>query len=361
MRKIKWLAGLCGLLLLAGCAEKSNILGPELSEEPVSLAESIDPHAGFAKNSLTGLYDIPADKLDSRPVSIMINNLEQAQKVQTGLQGADLVYEVEVEGGISRYMAVYKHIAAAPDIGTIRSARYTYGDLAMGHDAIFIHHGIDKGYATPHFKDIGLTRYEIGDPDPGYRSNPFKLGVEHTLFTVGTKLDAYLDKQKARRTTDRTAPWQPYLEPEESVTPTAGGVCNSLAVNYSARYISRFDYDSNIGRYLRLQNAAPHKDYKTGQQLAVDNVFVLYTRVYALSDKVHMKSDLDSGDGIYASKGGYEPILWKKGSAGASFVMTRPDGSALTPNTGKGWICIQSQARPAVITGAPEPSSEPAE
>lgn len=73
----------------------------------------------------------------------MINNISTAQPVQTGLNKADIIYETEVEGGITRLMAVFQDITTAEKIGTIRSARYPYVDLAMGHNAIFIHCGQD--------------------------------------------------------------------------------------------------------------------------------------------------------------------------------------------------------------------------
>ena len=80
----------------------------------------------------------------------MINNISVAQSVQTGLSKADIVYETEVEGGITRLLAVFQDITAAEKIGTIRSARYPYVDLAMGHNAIYVHCGQDGTYCEPH-------------------------------------------------------------------------------------------------------------------------------------------------------------------------------------------------------------------
>ena len=43
----------------------------------------------------------------SRPYAIMINNINVARPLQSGLQDAYIIYEIIVEGGITRYMALF--------------------------------------------------------------------------------------------------------------------------------------------------------------------------------------------------------------------------------------------------------------
>lgn len=44
----------------------------------------------------------------SRPYAIMINNVGVARPLQSGLQDAYIVYEIIVEGGITRFLAVFR-------------------------------------------------------------------------------------------------------------------------------------------------------------------------------------------------------------------------------------------------------------
>ena len=59
---------------------------------------------------------------------------------QAGLQDAYVVYELMVEGGITRMMALFKDIDS-DKIGSIRSARMQYLDYALENNAIYIHAG----------------------------------------------------------------------------------------------------------------------------------------------------------------------------------------------------------------------------
>ena len=77
---------------------------------------------------------------DTRPIAVMINNHKTAQPYQTGLNDAYLVYEIVVEGGITRMMAVFKDKDTAT-IGTVRSSRHYFLDYAQENDAIYTHFG----------------------------------------------------------------------------------------------------------------------------------------------------------------------------------------------------------------------------
>lgn len=63
-------------------------------------------------------------KVPSRPaLAVKVENYPDARP-QAGLQSADIVYEEPVEGGISRFIAVY-HCADVDRVGPVRSARVT--------------------------------------------------------------------------------------------------------------------------------------------------------------------------------------------------------------------------------------------
>ena len=77
---------------------------------------------------LTGKEPPRGVKLDRPAVAVKIENSPQARP-QHGLEDADLVFEEIVEGGITRFMAIY-HCGAAQDAGPVRSARFDDPKLA---------------------------------------------------------------------------------------------------------------------------------------------------------------------------------------------------------------------------------------
>ena len=74
-----------------------------------------------------------------RPIAVMIDNHKSAMQ-QAGLNDAYLVYEIIVEGGETRMMALFKG-ASLDKIGPIRSSRHYFLDYALENDAIYVHFG----------------------------------------------------------------------------------------------------------------------------------------------------------------------------------------------------------------------------
>ncbi len=333
------------LFSFAGCgnpqqeAQVSEDLSSVLSiTPPPSSEESSEPQ--MAINPLTGLDDLDPSVVSNRPVAVMVNNLAVAQGVQTGLNDADIVYETLVEGGITRYMAVYKDISKLSNIGTVRSARYVYVDLALGHDALYVHAGMDPIYCEPHMEQTGIDDIDLNSGAAANYSMRLSNGLatEHTLYTSGSKLVSAISGLSRRNTTTKTE-WLNFGDPDATQKPSAGN-CNILSVPMSSSYVSGFTYDATTGNYLKTQNGHPQKDYRTGEQLEFRNIFVLLTTTSLYPDGYHCKVNLTSGTGYYVSAGGYELVRWSKGSASAPLKITKSDGTELTVNAGKSWICI---------------------
>lgn len=320
------------LFMLSACSNKTERLSVDEGEEPQS---SVSSEPVLYKNPLTGISELTEDKTDDRPVAIMVNNITTAQPVQAGLNKADIVYETEVEGGITRLLAVYQDVSKAGTIGTIRSARYPYVDLALGHNAIYLHHGQDDTYCGPHLKDI--DDINISESNYGHRLKN-GLASEHTLYTDGEKLWSGLvkDKVKTERGTDTA--WASFADEDAGVT--LENTASTVSVPFSASYKSVFKYDAATGAYIRYFKDTLRKDYKTGEATEVKNVFVLLTTIKNYPDGYHRQVALESGDGYYCSNGTYTAIKWSKGASTNGFKFTKADGSELTVNAGSSWVCI---------------------
>lgn len=292
-------------------------------------------------NNLTGIYEFTDQaKAKQRPVAIMINNVSVAQPVQTGVNKADIVYETEVEGGITRLLAVFKDISKVGQIGSVRSCRYVYIDLALGHNAVYCHHGQDPTYAAPHLKDVDRIVIDTANVYGKRISNG--LALEHTLYGFGDKIWAGVEKNY--KTTSDATPWVSFAKADEKVT-LSGGDANAVTVPFSNRQTSKFVYDSEKKTYTRYSNGTLRADYVNGETTEVKNVFVLLTSITDYPDGYHRKVDLTSGTGYYVSNGQYTAINWKKGNSTDKFVFTNTDGSELKVNPGKSWVNIANQSK----------------
>ena len=96
---------------------------------PAPLQRAVDRFTGVEHAKppptcpLTGL-PAPGDKVPHRPVvAVKVENTADAYPL-AGLQNADVVYEEMVEGGITRFMALYQ-CKSATRVGPVRSARMT--------------------------------------------------------------------------------------------------------------------------------------------------------------------------------------------------------------------------------------------
>ena len=332
-RKILAMLLCCLMVALVGCSKKEEKKPAESSTASVSS----EPEVVYYTNNLTGEKNMTdKDKVDDRPVAIMINNISIAQKVQTGLTKADIVYETEVEGGITRLMAVFKDISKAEKVGTVRSARYPYIDLSMGHGAIYVHHGQDKTYAKPHLRDTQTLA--VGENNAGVRIRNEGLAIEHTLYGKGEKIWQWLEKKNYDTKLKSVENWQNFADADKKVSFT--DLADTVTVKFSGAYTSVFKYDDKNEKYVRYFRDTERKDYYTKESEMFKNVFVLKTSITYYPDKKHKRVDLSSGSGYYCVNGTYTPIKWKKGNASSGLKFTNLDGTPLEVNQGNSWVCF---------------------
>ncbi len=335
---------LCLLFVLAaGCKDTPAPLSVDRVDDP-SVPEITHTESKFAVNPLTGVADLTMGKESYRPVAVTVNNISVAQSVQTGLGEADIVYETEVEGGITRLVAVYQDISKVEKIGTVRSARYAFIDLAMGHNAIFVHHGQDTTHAGPHLKDVD---HFILDVNKGGARLSNGLSSEHTLYAYGDSLWKELINEGYNLQNDSTATWQQFADEDNPVSFDSSA--DEVSVSFSGSYKTTMKYDASSQKYIRMFNGSKCKDYVTGEPMYFKNVFVLNTTIRTYPNcndgKNHREVMLNSGSGYYFVNGTYTPIKWEKGAASNPFRFTAEDGTALTVNPGNSWVCIADQSR----------------
>ena len=323
------------LFTLAACGGSDN---PTVNEpDDTSSAPAPEDKPKFAVNPLTGEATLDLDAAGKKPVAIMINNVSVAQKVQSGISSADVVFETEVEGGITRLLAVFSDVSKVGKIGTLRSLRVPYADIACGMDALLFYHGMDEDYCRPHVKSIGVTYTEIANSKYCNREQN-GLAYEHRLYTSGDRV-AQLIADKGLNTKGTADTW---LNFSDSADKTAAGatVANKAIVRFNNANATQFVYDAAEKKYIRTKNGNPFVDYGTKTNELFTNVFVLYTTISNYPDGYHRKIDFTGGSGYYISAGGATEIKWTKGASKNNFTFTTADGQPLTVNQGNNFVCI---------------------
>ena len=325
--------GLCLLLLMSASCSKKPAETPK--EEPNNeIQESAKSQNSL--NPLTGLYEYEGI-LNVRPVAIMINNDVRAQNVQAGLPQADIIYETEIEGGETRLMAVFQDLEKVSDVGTVRSCRYAYIDLALGHNAVYVSRGYDPTYAGPHLN--GVDYIDLHEGNYGYRPDN-GLALEHTLYAKGEKLWNGI-ASKFNTTLENAKPWQTFAKEGEKVT-LAGGKADKVTVAFSGNFKSIFIYDEQTGLYERNFKDKVPTEYLTKESTKVKNVIVCLTKIADYPDGIHRNIALESGEGYYITNGTFQKIKWSKGDAASSLKFTYEDGSDVVMSAGNTWVCLAS-------------------
>ena len=278
----------------------------------------------------------------SRPFAVMVNNLNNIRYLQSGLQDAYIVYEIIVEGGITRYMALFMD-QNTERIGSVRSARPYFLDYALENDAFYVHHG-QSTQAESDFKTLTLDRIVVDDKKTGWRDKALKVDYEHTLFTSIEKLKNGIGN---KRTTRNNNLLLNYSVDEIDMSKLDGATeANNISISYSKSYITGYTYDAEKGYYLRSVNNKEHSDYVTKEQYHVKNIITYQVKNNTISNDAENKNrqelhNIGKGTGYFISGGYSVPINWVKESRESQTKYYFMNGEELKVNDGNTFIQIQ--------------------
>ncbi len=276
----------------------------------------------------------------SRPYAVMINNINIARPLQSGLQDAYLIYEIIVEGGISRYMALFMD-AKTERIGSIRSSRHYFLDYALENDAIYVHHG-QSPQAQRDFSVLGVDRVVVDNTKTGWRDTSLNVSSEHTLFTSIDKLNNGLG---SLRTTRNKNLLLDYSAEELDLSKISDSKENcKISIAYSAGTKVYYEYDNENKYYLRSTEIGKHVDYVTKEQYHFKNIIAYQVGNSTINDGENKGrqeiNNIGSGTGYYFSNGYVIPIKWKKGTRKDQTEYMYMDGTKLKVNDGNTFIQI---------------------
>ena len=285
----------------------------------------------------------------SRPYAIMINNINVARPLQSGLQDAYIIYEMIVEGGITRYMALFLD-QNTERIGSIRSARHYYLDYALENDAIYVHHG-QSPQAQRDFSSLDIDRIAVDNTKTGWRDNTLNVSTEHRLFTSIEKLNSGLGNIRTERKNDLLLNYS--IDELDLSKYDNAKTANEVTIKYSGSVTNTYEYDSDAKVYKRYVNGEAHTDYVTKEQYTFKNIITYQVRNYTINDGENKGrqelENIGSGTGYYISDGYAVPIKWEKSSRSSQTKYYFENGEELIVNDGNTFIQIQPMGQTLTI------------
>ncbi|MCC6904636.1 MAG: DUF3048 domain-containing protein [Anaerolineae bacterium] len=254
------------------------------ADEPAEEASGLDENV----NPLTGLPVSDPAVLERRPLVIKVSNESPEVRPQSGLSFADHVWEYQMEGwGQTRYTAIY--LSQSPErVGSVRSTRLIDVDVLVPmYGGLLVTSGASSGVTTALkesgwwervFREEPDGRHLVRIPDIPVAGTDFY----HSLFAVPAQVWAYADRRRVNEPVDLSG----LIFAAEP--PAGGEPASRLAMDYPGRGpVHRWVYDDASGRWLSStedQRArAPEAidiDLLTGEQLAFDNVVILFAEHY---------------------------------------------------------------------------------
>ena len=307
-----------------------------------------------------------------------MNNLVDARP-QRGLSKAQMLFEIKVEGGITRFMPVFNDYHDIDEIGPIRSGRDQFFQLILPGRPCISTRPVCCHAAVRLDYDYGLLNNNDGAS--GYRdynrvnwrglSYGNGLALEHTMYTSGENIEKYITNKNVdmNRTYNSTFfnfvdyrqdnPVRDLTQSQDSQLTTKDGPVvkdgEYVEISHSQSYKTRFLYDNTNNVYLMQQNFSgnwrdtideEYNDY----QLQFPNVIVLFTDIHTYPG--HETTDLQyveyswGGIGYYFYGGKCEKIYWQKGTpleALRLYYLNENGQCSDTPceiNIGKSYVTI---------------------
>lgn len=288
---------------------------------------------------------------NTRPIAIMINNAPAARPYHRGLQDAYIVYEIVVEGGITRMMALFKDISMDEDlIGSVRSSRHYYLDYAMENDAIYVHHG-KSPQAQSDMSKYGINH--IDAESPGFtRDKSLGVSSEHTSYANLKGLQEVIKKKGFRTNLNKKLLLNYKVDAVDLSTKEGAVKADKVSITYSNVNTSGYTYDSENKVYLRSINGKAHTDYDSKKQYTVKNIITYQVENNTIPDGGKGRQELSntgSGTGYYISNGYAVPIKWSKESRESQTKYTYTNGEEIEVNDGNTFIQIQPKGQNITI------------
>lgn len=323
--------------------EKSRTETPaEVAELKVEEEETIAPEEELEPEKNINIF-----KGSDRPMAFMIDNNKNAQP-QASLNSTYMVYEIIVEGGETRLMALFKGVTC-DEVGPIRSARHYFLDYVMENDAIYAHLGLSP-QAQSQMPQYGINNINGQSYDTGKARTSSSLywrakhkNAPHNAYT-NTDSILQIAKSKGYRTTSDKESVLNYVQNEVTLESEDAIIAKDILIPYTTSHKVEYKYDEQTNRYVRYSKNKKMSDETTGEDVTTKNIIITFAENYTLNDGENKgRQDVitvGSLDGYYITNGKAIKIKCNKESREAQTTYVDLAGNEIEVNDGNTWINI---------------------
>lgn len=286
------------------------------------------------------------------PVAVMIDNLPGGSRPQIGLDRADLIYELLVEGGITRFMAVYLH-HDADVIEPVRSARTPSVLVARELGAVITHAGSAELDGDA---DAAQQMFDLGVPHIDYDADrqPFWLDRRrYAPHNVATSTHAIRSRAADWGVTEPSTAASWLFKDDHTETNLVEVSARQVSYNFALRvapqpaFAAGWTYDPGTNSYLRSMAGTPHVDGGTGAQLAVKNVVLQVMPARVASREGHVVYDqIGEGQAYIFMDGRMIDAVWSKASPDERTRFHDRNGAEILFNRGATWVALLPTGSP---------------
>lgn len=325
-------AVLTASLLLTACSSG----GAEEPSPSPTPTESPSPSASPTPPSVFPLTGMPADDpLEDQPVvSVKIENTPAARPL-AGIEAADLVYEQIVEGGVTRFAALF-HSQLPDEVGPIRSGRLVDVPLLEPWSSVMVYSGArdDVTQALRRANHIGL----VADPGTGpvFSRAPDRPGSHDLMAALPLALD------QGRDLVD-VGPVPATALSFDDDAPVGGVAAEEFTVPLTPSARAGWEWDDGAQVYRRLQNGAPLEVTGDGR-IGAATVVLIVTDITTggccdtAGNAFTVTRLVDgSGDAVVWRDGHRFEAQWRKGDVGTHLKLLTPDGEPFPMAPGPSW------------------------
>lgn len=275
---------------------------------------------------------------NDRPIAVMIDNHKGAWP-QAGLTKAYAIYEIIVEGGETRMMAVFKG-QDVEKIGPVRSSRHYFLDYALENDAIYAHFGWSPK-AESDISALGVNNINGISESSDVFWRIKQKSSPHNVLTSTTKLKELAEKKKYRLTSSEKSvlhyvPDEVELESEQ--------VANIVRIPYSTLHTTSYEYNPETKLYTRYARKEKQTDFETGEPITTKNIIVTFVKNTRLNDGENKDrqdiSNIGTFKGYYITNGKAIEITCEKESRKGKTVYKDLNGKEIDVNDGNTFFNI---------------------
>lgn len=297
-------------------------------------------------NSLDGkAVNKKADSV-SQVVGVMVDNHPDARPV-SGLAKAKIVYEAPVEGGLTRYLAIFDSKQVVAEVGPVRSARAYFLDWLQEYGrGLYMHSG-----GSPEALNLIKVR-RIFDANEFFWGQYYHRSQDrsapHNLYTGSENWAEIVDRYgntSSLFTADKA--WKYTKLIGQTI-----GKKSVLTIPFSESYKVVWTYDAKNLNYTRKLNGAPEKD-KDGSEVRARNILVQITGVKEINgdEKGRVEiSTIGSGEAIILKKGAVIYGTWKKTSLTARTRFYDKNKKEVLLAPGNTWVEMVPKTTNILVT-----------